>query len=482
LRLVNAARSGLSVDTSYQGRFLNLGACEHLFARSRAPRPLRAAALVARRAVIGCIVALTLIRSAQAQIELPAGNLSDRVIVAADGGSHWTEGVYEVYLLRGNCYINQGLTYARSNSAVVWVERGGEGGEPPHKLIAYLEGNVEINYQQADSQGKAAGAATLKDKQWFGRFFSVLPIDVRPMKFDPPPAAKPDVYAHATANFNPAPAASAPVSGVAQPAQFAEPIQAPPPIIAPPLGSYRIRVSRRSAVAPEADAFSNPNTNEWVVLLQGGVNIVVDGVDQFGSIDVDTDNLVIWTEGALQSTGEGESVQAKDKPLEIYMEGNVVFRQGDRTIYAERMYYDVRRQTGTVLGAEILTPVPKFEGLMKLRAQVVQQTGPDRFLAQDASLTSSRFGVPGYELRSKLMNFQDVQHPRIDPATGTPVVDPSGNPVIDHEKMVTSRNNVVYLEQVPVFYWPYMATDMEQPNYYVDSVQFTSDRGLVTAF
>ena len=198
------------------------------------------------------------------------------------------------------------------------------------------------------------------------------------------------------------------------------------------------------------------------------MNIVVDGVDQFGSIDVDTDNLVIWTEGPLQSNGEGESIQAKDQPLEIYMEGNVVFRQGERTIYAQRMYYDVRRQTGIVLAAEMLTPVPKFEGLMKLRADVVQQIGRDRFVAQNASLTSSRFGVPGYELRSSLMTYDDVQHPRINPLTGTPEVDPNGDPIIDHEKLVTSRNNVVYLEQVPVFYWPFMATDLEQPNYYID--------------
>ena len=33
-------------------------------------------------------------------------------------------------------------------------------------------------------------------------------------------------------------------------------------------------------------------------------------------------------------------------PLEIYMEGNIVFRQGDRTVYADRMFYDVRRQIG----------------------------------------------------------------------------------------------------------------------------------------
>ena len=91
------------------------------------------------------------------------------------------------------------------------------------------------------------------------------------------------------ATFNP------PADGNAQPAQFAEPIQAPPPIIGPPLGSIRVRVQGRSAVRPEAEAFSDPNSNEQVALIKSGVNIVVDGVDQFGSIDVDTDNLVIWT-------------------------------------------------------------------------------------------------------------------------------------------------------------------------------------------
>ena len=91
-----------------------------------------------------------------AQIELPTGNLNDRIEVAADGGSHWVEGSYDVYLLRGNCYIHQGLTYARSREAVLWIERGGPGGEPPHKVIAWLEGDVTIDYQ-ASGASLAAG-------------------------------------------------------------------------------------------------------------------------------------------------------------------------------------------------------------------------------------------------------------------------------------------------------------------------------------
>ena len=418
--------------------------------------------------LLACVTTLLALDFAQAQIHLPAGNLSERVVVAADTASHWTEGVYDVYLLRGNCYVNQGLTYARSKEAVVWIERGGPGGEPPHKVIAYLEGDVTINYQQAESENKAAGAATLTDRTWFGRFFSLQPIDVRPTKLEPPPAQRPAVYEHASA------ALGAENDNV-RPAQFAEPVPAPPPVIGPAPGMVRIRLQRRSNVKPEVEGFGVPGTNEWVAIIKSGVNIVVDGLDQFGSIDVDADNIVIWTAGALAGDVEGQSFQSRDAPLEMYMEGNVVFRQGERTIYANRMYYDVRRETGIVLAVEMLTPVETYEGLVKLRADVVQMVGRDRFVAQNASLTTSRFGIPTYELRAGEMTYDDVQQPRINPFTGVPEVAPDGTPLVDHQRLATSRNNRIYLEQFPVFYWPFMSTDMEKPNYYIDEVQVKND-------
>ncbi len=455
-----STRSGIAL--------LNTGPLEHVPLASRA-HGFCAPPFALRVLVIVILVALSHEHCAGAQIELPASNLSDRIIVAADNGSHWTEGVYDVYLLHGSCYINQGLTYARCQDALLWIERGGLGGEPPHKVIAYLDGEVEITYQQpAGAEGKGGGTAKLTDKTWFGRFYSVMPVDVRPMPTAPEPATKPDIYRRALAARDPASAT------VVQKTQFAEAIAPPPAVVVPPLGMTRIRLQRRSAVDLQVESLSVPNTNELITIVKSGVNVVVDGLDEFGSIDVDTDNLVVWTEAAL--TSGGEAVQSKDKPLEIYMEGNIVFRQGERTIYAQRMYYDVRRQTGIVLMAEVLTPVPQHQGLLKLRAEVLQQMGPDRFVAKNGSLTSSRFGIPGYELRSNTMTFTDLQHPRIDPVTGTPEVDPTGAPVIDHEKMATGRNNFFYIEQVPVFYWPFMATNLEQSNFYVNSIAVTQDQ------
>lgn len=413
-------------------------------------------------------------RAAVAQVELPRGRTSDRITIAADSGTHWVQGAYDVYVLEGNCYVNQGLTYARSQQAVFWIERGGKYGDPPHKVIAYLEGDVEINFPPPgaagdDGQFQPAGNTTLKDRTWFGRFYSALPVDVRPKQLTPPPAAKPAIYARAETRLSPA------AQPPAQQAQFAEPIPAPPATQPPPSDMMRIRVQNRSNTPLDFEYYEDPGTQQQIAIVKNGVNIIVDGVDQFGSIDVDTDNLIIWTQGSLRLSAEGESI-SRDRPLEIYMQGNVVFRQGERTIHAQRMYYDIRREVGIVLAAELLTPAENLDGLIRLRSEVVQMLARDRFLAQNATLTTSRLGVPTYELRSGLMTYDDIQHPRINPFTQAPVVDGTGAPIIDHEQLATSRDNVVYIRNLPVFYWPFMATNLERPNFYIDDVQIRNDQ------
>ena len=67
-------------------------------------------------------------------------------------------------------------------------------------------------------------------------------------------------------------------------------------------------------------------------------------------------------------------------PLEIYMEGNIVFRQGERVIYADRMYYNVPNHTGTILNAEMLTPVKNYEGLLRLKSDDAPADRPRQLL------------------------------------------------------------------------------------------------------
>jgi UDP-N-acetylglucosamine 1-carboxyvinyltransferase len=68
----------------------------------------------------------------------------------------------------------------------------------------------------------------------------------------------------------------------------------------------------------------------------GRPRLVIDGVDPAGPLDISADRLVIWTRGSAQPNLDGADAQAADAPLELYMEGNVVFRQGQRVVEAEQ--------------------------------------------------------------------------------------------------------------------------------------------------
>ena len=125
----------------------------------------------------------------------------------------------------------------------------------------------------------------------------------------------------------------------------------------------------------------------------------------------------------MQQTGPtGQTLQSENMPLEIYMEGNVVFRQGNRIIQAPAMYYDVRQKIGVVLNAELLTPLPTavYPGLVRLRANVLRQVDQDRYVGEVASFTTSRMGDPTYEVRADQLVFEDSQHPEINVLTGAP--------------------------------------------------------------
>jgi hypothetical protein len=247
----------------------------------------------------------------------------------------------------------------------------------------------------------------------------------------------------------------------------------------------RIVVSPRSNVRWQAQMFPSPDGTETIAVITSGVKVIVDGIqnvpDFIGDkVDVEADRIVLWT-ASLDSKGLAgqsslESLQSPDAPLEFYMEGNIVFREGDRVIYAERMYYDVRARRGIVLNAEVLSPAPGYEGLVRLKADVLQQLDEYNFRAFGAAVTSSRMGVPRYWLQAENVDFRDVQTYHTDPFTGQTAIDPiTLEPAVKHQYLATSRNNFVFVGGLPVLYWPVMATDLEDSTFYVESFDVGND-------
>ncbi len=253
----------------------------------------------------------------------------------------------------------------------------------------------------------------------------------------------------------------------------------------------RIRTFPRSNVPVQYRMWgpSDMGANRWMFVIESGVNVIVDtdgklpGIGDVGTINVSADRLVIWMTGEQEPNLNAPTSQDERTPLEFYMEGNIVFRQGDRTINADRMYYDVPNRVGTILNADVLTPAPNYDGKLRLHAEMVRQTSENTFFAQNGFLTPSRMGEPGFRLQANDIYLQDIQQPVVDPATGQPVVNPAtGQPEVHHQRLATAANDFVFFGPVPVFYWPTMTTDLDDPAYYIRRVQMRNDNVYGTQF
>jgi len=433
-----------------------------------------------------------------AEVEWQIANVGDPISVSAAWGQHWRQGSYEVWILNG-VEIRQGPSIARAEQATLWIDEDRANPEGVAKVIGYLEGRVDFRREELGESG-AYHTPIYQGPTWFGRWHSRGRIGLQVGSVASESAVRPAVYQRALAArdndrrvplqrtqfANPGPG---PVFGSGAPPG---PLDSSNAATAPDGAAAFIRSIRIESQGSAGFSFrtlDSRDPNETVAVCDSGVHIIIDGIsnvpDPFGQVlgdtsvvDIVTDRIVVWTDDlskvGLPGGGKRPAQPAMEHPIEFYLEGNIVFRQGDRVIYADRMYYNVADRRGVVLNAELLTPAPGYQGLLRLKADVLQQVNESSYLAQGAALTSSRLGVPRYWLQSETVQFQDIQETRIDARTGL------GD--VEHHSLATSNNNWVYLAGIPVFYWPTIATDLQEPSYYLQRVQLKSDGVFGTQF
>ncbi|HEY4759704.1 MAG TPA: hypothetical protein VIH42_03910, partial [Thermoguttaceae bacterium] len=424
---------------------------------------------------LALVIFACLSASVRGEVRLPQPNRPDSITISSETANRWKSGTYDVWLLRGNCVIKQGAALSRSREAVLWIEQTDRAEKLESKVISYMEGSVEL------AQNGLSGPVKLNDQSWFGQFITTGEIQVYAAQVAGEPVTMPSIYQRALERRHPLTADTFTRSEV-RPTQFTTPVGPPEIVQTPPAQPLpqgrRIRVFPRSDVPVQAQWFPDPHGgNLWIAVIDSGVNMVVDNQDALGSIDVSTDRLVIWTVSPQEPDLTGRTFLDQRTPLEIYMEGNIVFRQGERVIYAQRMFYNVPNHTGTILNAEMLTPVKNYEGLLRLHADMLQQTGRDTYYAQNTFITSSRMGEPSYRLQAGDIYFEDIQSPIMDPYTGQGLLDPTtGQAAVEHQRLATASNNFIFIGPAPVFYWPYLSTNLNDPTYYIRRVRAKYDR------
>ncbi|HID22670.1 MAG TPA: hypothetical protein EYP14_09750, partial [Planctomycetaceae bacterium] len=372
-----------------------------------------------------------------------------------------------VFVLRGNCRIDQGTTHLRAQKAVVWYRTARE----RHELALYLEGDARMERP----------GTSLSQPSFFLRLTSKegVQFEFRRRSSQPASAEDPLLRRAASRRRHLVRDHWEPTQLVVPPddsQQGVSEIQLPSP-----KGRYRrIRISPRSVIPFNVYSEKSTATTppEQITILTGGINLLVDGVGAYGTIDLSADRMVIWTRIAdAEQFQQGlETVQPREAPFQVYLEGNIEIRQGLNLLRAQRAFYDARENRALLLDAELKAWIEPLQTNLRVRADRIRQLSEKTFHAQRAWVSASPYGKPGYRLQASDIFLEPRYVPAwtgAAPATFAPLAEA---PAVEEVPWVTSLNNAFLIDDFPLLFAPYLTGPAEDPHIPVQSVTFRQDR------
>ena len=394
----------------------------------------------------------------------------------------WKEGNADAWLLRGDCAIRSGHQAVTAQQMVLWRTPLGEG---MFQVSAYLEGDVQIT-RVGRRESQPASYLEVVTGQ-----FAVS--TERTAELNSP--SEDPVYARAAARrgISTAKTDATPI----RPVQFINP--QPGPMLAPPVDvapgvetqqptltpfptQVNPTVMRHVSIYPRAlgEGFSmqtipsqNTTPPEYITTITGGVRIVVDGVPVdlngqtvLSTIDLAADRVVIWTDADRVNELSTNFELGADTPFEVYLEGDIVVRQGTTVVQAERAFYNLAEERGMLSNSELRGFLPELNTIVRLRADEIRQVSHDKFHARQGWITTSDMGIPGYRIQASDI-FVERRH-----LPGYSTVNPQTGEREGGLLWFTSSHNRLYVENVPVAYFPYVSSPAEDPGIPLRSVNF----------
>src|SRR5262249_49688351 len=135
-----------------------------------------------------------------------------------------------------------------------------------------------------------------------------------------------------------------------------------------------------------------------------------------------------------------------------------------RTIKADELYYDVKRNVAVAYQVEMSFRPPRLNENIGLRAPEVRQLDATHFEAYNAVVFASKLpSDPGLNVYVERVALEERVVPKLS-LFGQPLYDrKTGQPLEDHVSWTKARNALFKVEDVPVFYSPYVVGDARDP-------------------
>jgi hypothetical protein len=246
-----------------------------------------------------------------------------------------------------------------------------------------------------------------------------------------------------------------------------------------------LRIAPRSSSDIQADTVTLGG--EQALLVTGGVILTVQGAPGVeGLLDIEADQAVIWFKGNLQQlfssmrSAEGQTANQ----VEFYLSGNVVIRSQTRqdaaALRADEVYYDVDRHVAVAHNADLeLKPIPRpgkpvlFTDPIHFRAEVLQQLAENDFKGYRAEIFSSRLpSDPGLKVYVQEATLENKEVPKTSIFGRQFINRQTGLPETETERLIKSRNVFLEVDNIPIFYTPYLQGDANDPLGPLQSINF----------
>ncbi|MCJ7779122.1 MAG: hypothetical protein MUP16_12525, partial [Sedimentisphaerales bacterium] len=191
-------------------------------------------------------------------------------------------------------------------------------------------------------------------------------------------------------------------------------------------------------------------------------------------LELQADNAVIFYAGEQLKVGEeleapkGQAgpgdVLAKGAVEMIYLCGDVVMTEGQRTIRADEMYYDFLRKKAIAVNA-VMKSFDAERGIpIYVRAAKLQQIAENVFAAENITLTTSEFYLPQISLNASSVIITDTT--TIDERSGK-LSNKSYDAELRDVRMKYGRRTF--------FYWPFVRSNLVRPDVPLKSVHTGRD-------
>jgi len=233
------------------------------------------------------------------------------------------------------------------------------------------------------------------------------------------------------------------------------------PEVKKPRFMYPVNIAPAGEVEPKIERTAAPDGTE-VATVTGRFYVWQKQDEEGGLLELEADNAVIFYSGQKQA--ESGDVLAKGGVRAIYMSGDVVMTEGQRTIRSDEMYYDFLDKKALAVNAvmrnfDVERGIPIYVRAVKLR-----RVAEDKFSAENAILTNSEFYLPQISLTVSSVLITD-----------TTTIDAQAGRVSDSSYDVQMRDVRLKGGKRTLFYWPFMRSNLERPDIPIKSIHTGHD-------